>query len=230
MTVVLTFGCPAFVMQISDRLVSVRRADPTTGRIGGAEPFDPLSNKALIFRAADAIVSIGYSGTAYLEDRPTDEWIAEILWGEPLPEPGPWGGTPTVMRGAPVLRGLWPVVRMLCSQLEALAVSDHGLSMTIAGWQAVRETMARPIVIELEREPKKKEVQIIKSPRWWLKSQNVRIYENGGYLKQEDMKALAERLKAAACSGVGMFDAFEGILAETIREISRANPTLWARI
>jgi hypothetical protein len=74
------------------------------------------------------------------------------------------------MRGAPVLRDLWPAVRTLRSQLEALAVSDHGLSMTIAGWQAVRETMARPIIIELERKPKEKEVQIIKSPRWWPRS------------------------------------------------------------
>jgi hypothetical protein len=49
MTVVLTFGCPAFVMQISDRLVSVRRVDPTTGRIGGQEPFDHFRTKHLYF-------------------------------------------------------------------------------------------------------------------------------------------------------------------------------------
>jgi hypothetical protein len=39
------------------------------------------------------------------------------------------------------------------------------------------------------------------------------------------VKGLTERLKAAAYASGGMFDAFEGILAETIREISRANPT-----
>lgn len=45
-------------------------------------PFDPEANKTIVYVARDAIVSIGYTGRAYLEGRPTDQWIAEQLIGE----------------------------------------------------------------------------------------------------------------------------------------------------
>src|SRR5262245_33427538 len=73
-----------FAIQISDRLV-----------IGGVE--DPLANKNLIYCARGSIVSMTYSGLAYgLGDdpnMPTDEWIAEILLGKPIPR-GPDGIRP----------------------------------------------------------------------------------------------------------------------------------------
>ena len=46
---------------------------------GDGRPFDDASNKIVIFRARDAIVSIGFTGVAYLDGIPTDEWVARHL-------------------------------------------------------------------------------------------------------------------------------------------------------
>jgi hypothetical protein len=86
MSLVLTGACTLFTMQVSDRLVTeIRPADRAT------RPFDALSNKSIIFRALNAIVSMGYVGSAYVDRKPTDEWIAEQLWGEPLTDRTPDG-------------------------------------------------------------------------------------------------------------------------------------------
>lgn len=60
---------------MSDRLVS----SPLRGSL---VPFEPTANKTIVYFARDAHVSIGYAGQAYLEERPTDQWIAEQLISE----------------------------------------------------------------------------------------------------------------------------------------------------
>src|SRR5262245_32888941 len=85
MTLHLTQISNRYTLQVSDRLVS-----------GGVQ--DPLANKNLIYWARDALVTIAYSGLAYELSRsdhntPTDEWIAEILRGGPIPR-GPDGVRP----------------------------------------------------------------------------------------------------------------------------------------
>lgn len=57
---------PAYVLQVSDRRIT--RLD--TGKI------HPLANKNVVFVPTDGIVTIGYTGLAYLEGVPTDTWIA----------------------------------------------------------------------------------------------------------------------------------------------------------
>jgi hypothetical protein len=72
-TQVLTWGCPNYFVQVSDRLVT------------GGSRSDPCANKTVVYRARDALVSIGYSGIAYVDQTPTDDWIVEHLWGNSLP-------------------------------------------------------------------------------------------------------------------------------------------------
>lgn len=76
MTLILTVATPEYILQVSDRLVT---------RVG--EPFDRASNKNVIYHAKDAIVCIGYSGRAYLDGVPTDQWIAQKLRGVTWLEP-----------------------------------------------------------------------------------------------------------------------------------------------
>src|SRR5437867_2015050 len=61
MTPIVSLASRRYVLQVGDRLVT--RA---------AHPFDPFSNKAVIYFARDAVVSISYTGLAYLESLPTD--------------------------------------------------------------------------------------------------------------------------------------------------------------
>lgn len=58
---------------MSDRLLTQPRR---------RKPFDPVSNKAILYLTTHALVSIAYSRAAYLDQTPTDQWIAEILKGE----------------------------------------------------------------------------------------------------------------------------------------------------
>jgi hypothetical protein len=73
MTLILTQGSERYVLQVSDRLLTQPRR---------RKPFDPVSNKTTIYLTTDALISIAYSRAAYLDQTPTDQWIAEILKGE----------------------------------------------------------------------------------------------------------------------------------------------------
>jgi hypothetical protein len=197
-------------LQVSDRLVSVG-----SGRT--RKKFDELSNKAIIYRARDAIVTIGYGGTAYLQGMPTDEWIAERLFGEPLPRAR--DDRPCMRTGRS--RSFWPdfgwAIRQLRMELESVPPDNVGLSMTCAGWQCVRRR-TRPIIVELNRSPNASAVQMSEAPRWWP-SRDFVLYEIGGYLDQQGFDPVRKRLKLAETG-----DAIEDIIVETIRQIATKNP------
>lgn len=74
MTLVLTATSPLFVVQSSDRQLSTL----------GGQPWDFTSNKVVILRASDAIVSMAYTGRAFIRGRPTDAWLAEQVAGRVL--------------------------------------------------------------------------------------------------------------------------------------------------
>jgi hypothetical protein len=57
-------------VQVTDRLLT----------IGDAE-FDLRANKNVVYVTPDARLAIAYTGLAYLDNTPTDEWIARQLWG-----------------------------------------------------------------------------------------------------------------------------------------------------
>jgi hypothetical protein len=70
MTFVLARTSRNYVLQIADRLVT--RAD---------RPYDASANKTILYRTANGIVTIGYTGLAYVGDVPTDKWIVEQITG-----------------------------------------------------------------------------------------------------------------------------------------------------
>ncbi len=168
-----------------------------------------LANKALVYCASNAIVAIGYGGPAYLENLPTDEWIAEKLWGQALPRF--IDGSPCTQIGRHS-SSVWPdigyAVRKLKHELEQLRPSMAELSIVFAGWQKVRRS-ARPIMMHLERKAMDHPVELIESPRWWPKTQNVRLLEIGGYVSEDAAKLLSQKLKGAVR---GDFGAYETLL------------------
>jgi len=95
MTQIISYANRNFALQVGDRLVSERRPRQPIS------PRDPLFNKHVLFLAKDAIVSIGFAGLAYVTGVPTDQWIASVLYGKPLPGPkaAPVGG----LESAPML-------------------------------------------------------------------------------------------------------------------------------
>lgn len=80
MTLIVSVRSYCGTLQMSDRLLS-----------RGGEPWDPESNKTIVLSLSNAIVSISYSGPAYIEGFPTDQWIVQRLTGV-LVETSPYGG------------------------------------------------------------------------------------------------------------------------------------------
>jgi hypothetical protein len=74
MTLILTDLHQRFALQVSDRLTS------TAPGVG----WDRTANKAVVFRGRDGVISVAYSGSAYINGFPTDHWIAEQLVGEQI--------------------------------------------------------------------------------------------------------------------------------------------------
>jgi hypothetical protein len=48
------------------------------------EPWDPVSNKSVVLLARDGLITMGYSGPAFISGATTDGWIAEVLTGTDL--------------------------------------------------------------------------------------------------------------------------------------------------
>ena len=83
----------AGLLQVTDRLV--------TQSIGGRNlPFDPASNKNLVFIARNGVATIAYTGLSFLDAGKrvhTDQWIAETIIGRSLSD-GP-EGQPAMLQG-----------------------------------------------------------------------------------------------------------------------------------
>lgn len=75
MTQIFTVFAMGAVYQLSDRLV----VTPGPGKC--YRPWDDGFNKSIVFRARDALVLIGFSGKAYIDELPTDAWVAWKLTG-----------------------------------------------------------------------------------------------------------------------------------------------------
>lgn len=218
MTLVLTAASPFHVVQVSDRLVTA-----------GGRDHDAVSNKTVIYRAKDALVSIGYSGVAYVGDMPMDEWIAGTLWGG-LPPRGADGVRPAKSLGfAPVTRDIGQAVAHLEQAIGGLgsaAIEAHGLYLTIAGWQENRNGM-RPVVIEIERRAGVTTIQ--RSPRRFPKGQEFRVHSIGARVSAEAAQAHFASLRTAR----GLCCTIEDVetrLAAIIRETSTGSPGVGANL
>jgi hypothetical protein len=49
----------------------------TEQRAAGLEEWDPLANKSILVSAQNGFMCISYSGLAYINGTPTDQWLAE---------------------------------------------------------------------------------------------------------------------------------------------------------
>ena len=145
MTLILTLRQPAFVMQASDRKVSL-----TTRQGVYIREHDPEANKSLIYHAEDGIFTLAYSGPAYIGGKATDHWLGDTMRGEPFRE------------GFSVCQGYIPGWRKrhaaLCDLAEALdgAYRDFSPLTPImiqgAGWSLNSRTQwgARPFAFTIE--------------------------------------------------------------------------------
>ncbi len=177
MTLVLTLVTTRYVMQVADRLVT------TDGK-----KFDPVSNKSLIYLARNAIVTIGYSGLAYLDGIPTDEWLAQMLWGKELPrhDDGRAAGHVFGGEGRQIIDIGRAIERVRSGSENALRkdrapLKARFLQIVLAGWQWRRmgsRIVWRPILhaISSERQNGQIRCDVDSLPRYW---QYERVLHDG---------------------------------------------------
>lgn len=77
MTLILAIATPAYVLQVGDRLTTREYQYPSGARV--VRPYDTTANKTIIYGAKDALVTIGWSGAAYIQGLTTDNWLAQVL-------------------------------------------------------------------------------------------------------------------------------------------------------
>lgn len=151
MTLVLSALAGGFAFQVSDRRVT---REISMGGVGGSQVFDALANKNAVFRTVDALVSVGYSGHAFLGGVNTDTWLARKLSGvQDLPEVGNLIFLPDRPASG---RRLYFGVQSLRVELESafsqLSGRDRRVHqrVVIVGWLQLRRDRGIPLLWTLQ--------------------------------------------------------------------------------
>jgi len=226
MTLHLTQASNLYTLQVGDRLVS--------GSI-----HDPLANKTLVYWARDGFFTLGYSGLAYLGGKPTDEWIAEKLWGNVIPKNSD-DRRPVAVNNSRIVRWLdiGQSAQMLVTELETLfrklppGNNDYAFTLVVAGWQQPGLKRFRPHILQIVKKPgTKSNFRIIRPHRYWFyQKQNIAICQTpGGYLSQEDLSFLKNGLikpvrKLNSRTPLEIANDAENVLVEGIRRVASRYP------
>jgi hypothetical protein len=72
-TIILSLIHAQYALQVSDRQLSEEKQP------GQYEAWDRASNKSVILLGHDGLISMGYSGPAFISGATTDGWIAEVV-------------------------------------------------------------------------------------------------------------------------------------------------------
>ncbi len=141
MTLILSQASRWFTLQVGDRLVTQ-----------GSHPFDPIANKNVLYFGPDGIVSFGYTGLAYLDQIPTDQWLVEKMTGL-FYERGERTGFLRIGR-LPQWPSIGEAVRRLRDELDHIfalpamrqIVRDTFFEVAGTGWQWTKRGRARPVL------------------------------------------------------------------------------------
>jgi hypothetical protein len=220
MTLHLTRASGQYILQVSDRLVS-----------GGFQ--DPVANKNLIYWARDAIVLIGYTGLAYNispynPNKPTDEWIAEVLWGKPIPKINN-DTKPFALSFEQIDRWLdiGQSIKLLRDELQnsfnRLPISHRKLPFEVVavGYQLQKKhsNIYRPIIVQIKKTSETTSFNIERQKRnWYLKGRIGLATIPDGYLSKTELSEYKEKLPFASP------DESERLLVELIRHAASRHP------
>ncbi len=218
MTQIVSQLCRGFALQVEDRLV--------TKTVAGRAPtaFDALANNNVIYWARDAIVTMGYTGLAFVKELPTDDWIAATLTG--LDVTGNFG-----VRNGP-LPQWWDIgqaIDLLLQQLKAseIAAQKEYFELEIVGWQWKKgkrplQGSRQPVPLGCSiRKPYGKDFEVKRLPRYWYWKTGAQFSaspEGGLSLSVAELRQLAERMHSLSESQ------YEQTIVDAIRLVAARNP------
>ena len=160
---------PSYVLQVGDRLTS--QAWRYASGVVQNRPVEVLSNKALVYVASDALVTISYTGVAYMGDKNTDTWLAEQLDSDI--SRGPHAALRAGGSGRRVDIGA--AVKKLAERIERLFTSvpakerSGGLTLQVVGWKWRRHNpYEMPIIWHLINSGEDgASTRVERLPRYW---------------------------------------------------------------
>jgi hypothetical protein len=226
MTLILSHLSRAFVLQVSDRLVTKEARGTPPSR------FDALANKSIVYWARDAIVTIAYTGAAYIGALSTDDWIVQKLTGVDVSEN--FG-----MRGfaSPRWLDIGQSLRLLLQELASSEVAKHTLNfeLTAVGWQW--KTTRHPLEGRYQPVPMAwglskprngqfgKEVERI--PRYWYMKHPTFFHSSPiGNMPKTERDKMFDLLRNSGPSRTGEEAAakVEQATVDAVRSVSMSNP------
>jgi hypothetical protein len=149
MTLIITVASPLFIIQVGDRLL-------TRAIAGKTEEFDANSNKSLIYEASNGLLAISYCGKAFIDGKPTDEWIAMQLHPSlkkmHADGPDPWSIQHGSLDPAHWLSsdGVVKRLREKLSKLHESETKECGVTIVISGWKP-NQPRKNKLLVELTR-------------------------------------------------------------------------------
>jgi len=208
MTLVLSQISHFFVLQVSDRLLTQ-----------GKEPFDPIANKNVLYVATNGIISLGYTGVAFLDALPTDQWIVEKLTGmafDNRSRPGTRFGC------LPKWHSIGLAERALVSGLNTTFAKSAmppiarrlRFEIQIVGWQWGRRKRPRAFLAEILKTENASAVELTHYPRHIGRNFQFALSPEAN-AKFVDLTALRAALKGIRCA-----DDAERALVRAIGEAS----------
>jgi hypothetical protein len=135
MTLIVSMLCQgSVVLQVTDRLVTT---------IPHGKKYDELANKNIIYFAKDAIVSIGYTGPAFIGKLPTDSWIVWTLCGQKSTHNFEQPKFAVQISNQPIapIMTIWQAMQLLKAALKKIQLAGSGtfLELVVIGWKGNRE-------------------------------------------------------------------------------------------
>ena len=223
MTLVLTLRDKGYILQVTDRLLTKQGA-----------PVDPLANKNILFHGRNGIVTLGYTGWAYLEGIPTDQWIAEKLTGQEYDRNKTEHGfgfnppEPSLDIGLSVLRlreALQTMSNGLSSRWQEAWKKDR-FAILLGGCQWNSKGRVRPILGVVLKPRRSDQFHVIWEERnnyLFAKNPYTVSHEPLGNMKIEERKHLLGKLRAAQ-----NWDQAEAALISTVHDVARRTPIVGA--
>ena len=219
MTLITAMANRSYVLQVGDRLTSKPSSRPASRP--GREPWEVLSNKALIYVASDAVVTMSYSGIAYVGRMNTDTWLAEQL--DPEIARGPHSALRAGSSGHRVDIGT--AVKSLADSIDHIFTSmrsvdrNGGLTLQIAGWKwRKRNPYEMPFIWHLVNSGADGALtQTERSDRYWGWESGHARFDAIGDRRSNPLRRLNDRLSGKT---VMFADFVERQMVEATREAS----------
>jgi hypothetical protein len=219
MTLILGIYTKWHAMQVSDRLVSLRATPPL--------PFDVLANKNVMYFGRRGIVSISYSGLAYIAGRTTDRWVAETLSGVDLSVEAALAVGKAISHPFDIGQAL---ERLRRRATEAYAQESYRARREITDFQIIgsqwdrHHGRLRPVICKVtNRRTRNAQFEKLNTQRHW-DIQNGWYSIGSGTGQQEAREYLRQRFRASG--GLMSPEHCLDVMVDAVRHVAGLHPNL----